>query len=112
MAGTASQVVAPVRALGRDDLERAGGKGANLGELIRIGMPVPDGFVVTTDAYAAVDVPARDRASYEHAELPAPLASAIADAYTMLSGGPWQCGPARRPKTCPAPRSPASRTPT
>jgi pyruvate,water dikinase len=37
--------------LGRDDLVRAGGKGTNLGELVRAGFPVPDGFVVTTAAY-------------------------------------------------------------
>jgi rifampicin phosphotransferase len=37
--------------LGRDDIDLAGGKGANLGELIRAGLPVPDGFVLTTDAY-------------------------------------------------------------
>jgi pyruvate,water dikinase len=30
---------------------RAGGKGANLSTLLRGGLPVPDGFVVTTDAY-------------------------------------------------------------
>jgi rifampicin phosphotransferase len=48
--------VAPLRAFGREDLARAGGKGANLGELARSAFPVPDGFVVTTDAYtAAVD---------------------------------------------------------
>lgn len=34
-----------------DDLELAGGKGANLGELIRSGFDVPAGFVLTTDAY-------------------------------------------------------------
>jgi phosphohistidine swiveling domain-containing protein len=39
--------------LGREDLEIAGGKGANLGELTRAGLPVPPGFVVTTDAYRA-----------------------------------------------------------
>ncbi|WP_275290851.1 CoA transferase [Amycolatopsis sp. La24] len=33
------------------DAETAGGKGANLGELISAGYPVPDGFVVTRDAY-------------------------------------------------------------
>lgn len=38
--------------VGRGDLEVAGGKGANLGEMIRARMPVPGGFVVTTDAYA------------------------------------------------------------
>ena len=37
--------------IGRDDLSLAGGKGANLGELSRAGLPVPPGFVVTTGAY-------------------------------------------------------------
>lgn len=44
--------VVPLPALGRDDLARAGGKAANLGELMRAGLPVPPGFCVTTDAYA------------------------------------------------------------
>ena len=35
----------------RSDLELAGGKGANLGELIRTGFGVPPGYVVTTAAY-------------------------------------------------------------
>jgi rifampicin phosphotransferase len=39
--------------LGRDDIDQAGGKGANLGELTRAGLPVPSGFVVVTDAYRA-----------------------------------------------------------
>ena len=30
---------------------RAGGKGANLGELVAAGLPVPPGFVITTAAY-------------------------------------------------------------
>jgi pyruvate,water dikinase len=34
-----------------DDVEIAGGKGANLGELTRAGLPVPRGFVVTAAAY-------------------------------------------------------------
>jgi pyruvate,water dikinase len=37
--------------LGRGDLDEAGGKGANLGELARAGFPVPPGFVLTTAAY-------------------------------------------------------------
>ncbi|MBD3942125.1 phosphoenolpyruvate synthase [Microbacterium sp. NEAU-LLC] len=80
-------MVAPLTDFGREDLARAGGKGANLGELIRAGMPVPDGFVVTTDAYAAIRVPDRDRASYERAELPAALERALADAYRALGEG-------------------------
>lgn len=39
--------------LRRGDLDLAGGKGANLGELLAAGLPVPDGFVLTTDAYRA-----------------------------------------------------------
>jgi rifampicin phosphotransferase len=37
--------------LGRDDVALAGGKGANLGELTRSGVPVPPGVVLTTTAY-------------------------------------------------------------
>lgn len=37
--------------IGRDDVEVAGGKGANLGELTHIGVKVPAGFVVLTSAY-------------------------------------------------------------
>jgi pyruvate,water dikinase len=33
------------------DVEHVGGKGANLGELTRAGLPVPPGFVLTADAY-------------------------------------------------------------
>jgi len=29
----------------------AGGKGANLGEMFRLGLPVPDGFVISSEAY-------------------------------------------------------------
>ncbi|MBV9921081.1 MAG: hypothetical protein JOY78_09570, partial [Pseudonocardia sp.] len=39
--------------LGRGDIAVAGGKGANLGELTRAGLPVPPGFVLTTAAYRA-----------------------------------------------------------
>ena len=37
--------------LTRADAAIAGGKGANLGEMTRAGLPVPPGFVVTADAY-------------------------------------------------------------
>ncbi len=45
--------VVELGALGAGDLARAGGKGANLGELTRAGFPVPPGFCVTTEAYRA-----------------------------------------------------------
>lgn len=35
----------------KDDIALVGGKGANLGEMIRSGFPVPDGFIVTSKAY-------------------------------------------------------------
>ena len=37
----------------KDDIARMGGKGANLGELSHVGLPVPPGFVVSTAAYDA-----------------------------------------------------------
>ncbi|MGI9254559.1 MAG: PEP/pyruvate-binding domain-containing protein, partial [Thermomicrobiales bacterium] len=37
--------------LTREDAAIAGGKGANLGEMVRAGLPVPPGFVVTAQAY-------------------------------------------------------------
>ncbi len=43
--------ITPLEQLGRDDLAWVGGKGANLGELVKAGFPVPKGFAVTTDAY-------------------------------------------------------------
>ncbi len=33
------------------DVDTCGGKGASLGEMLRAGLPVPDGFVITTDAF-------------------------------------------------------------
>jgi pyruvate,water dikinase len=37
--------------VGKDDIPSVGGKGANLGELKAAGIPVPNGFIVTADAY-------------------------------------------------------------
>ena len=39
--------------LSRADVPVAGGKGANLGELTRAGLPVPPGFVIGAPGYAA-----------------------------------------------------------
>src|SRR3954469_2946163 len=44
-------VVLRLRDLDAGSLSLAGGKAANLGELISGGFPVPEGFCVTTDAY-------------------------------------------------------------
>lgn len=37
--------------IGKDDINIAGGKGANLGELIQNKIPVPQGFIVTAETY-------------------------------------------------------------
>ncbi len=39
--------------LGMADAEEAGGKGANMGEMVAAGLPVPPGFVVLRDSYLA-----------------------------------------------------------
>ena len=39
------------RDLGKDDIPVAGGKGANIGELTNAGIPVPPGFVITSETY-------------------------------------------------------------
>jgi phosphohistidine swiveling domain-containing protein len=95
--------VLPLTAVGRDDLAAAGGKGANLGELVRAGFPVPDGVVITTEAYATVvehaglaaavataaaDDGAALRAAFAAVEIPDDLRSAILDAYALLGNGP------------------------
>ena len=48
---TQSPPVRPFTDLARADVDYAGGKGANLGELTRAGLPVPPGFVITAQAY-------------------------------------------------------------
>ncbi len=35
----------------KDDIPRVGGKGANLGEMIQAGIPIPNGFIVSSYAY-------------------------------------------------------------
>ena len=44
-------LVVPLATLRREQLALAGGKATNLGELLRAGLPAPDGFCVTTAAY-------------------------------------------------------------
>jgi pyruvate,water dikinase len=95
--------------LGRDDIEQAGGKGANLGELTRAGLPVPPGFVILTDAYrgyiaehqladkiVGLAGPTDDPAGYESAseqiralfaeEISDSLRAEIANEYAALGG--------------------------
>jgi len=47
----ASNYVISLDELGKHNVNVSGGKGANLGELIKIGISVPNGFVVTTSSF-------------------------------------------------------------
>ena len=51
MAADPRPLVVDLDRLDRSSVPVAGGKGANLGELVAAGFPVPPGFVVTADAY-------------------------------------------------------------
>ena len=103
--------IRPFSDLSTADVAYAGGKGANLGQLTRAGLPVPQGFVVGAPAYAAfrvqsgladrltellsgldVEDTAALRAAAEQArqavadsEMPAWLSEAIVSAYVDLS---------------------------
>jgi pyruvate,water dikinase len=58
VSAVATGFVRSIEDLSRSDVAWAGGKGANLGELTRAGLPVPAAFVVGAPAYAAfVDAP-------------------------------------------------------
>src|SRR6266540_567936 len=97
--------------LDRRSLAIAGGKATNLGELMRAGLPVPQGFCVTTAAYSLVaDAAGLDELVTELAEIrtedtgplahlarrirekllavdvPAPIGDAVAGAYRALAG--------------------------
>src|SRR5438309_1084523 len=89
-------LVRPLAALRATDVPIAGGKGANLGELLAAGFTVPDGFVLTTEAYdaaaraAGVDPrdPAGARARLLAAPVPDHVAAEAVGAYGALGGGP------------------------
>ncbi|RMB61220.1 PEP/pyruvate-binding domain-containing protein [Tessaracoccus antarcticus] len=71
----------------RDDLAIAGGKGANLGELLHAGFDVPHGFIVTTHAYRTAVGAARSVDDVRGAGLPSGVDAAIRQAYGSMSGG-------------------------
>jgi pyruvate,water dikinase len=48
---SAAPLVIALSDVGSNDVHLVGGKGANLGEMLGAGFPVPSGFVVTADAY-------------------------------------------------------------
>jgi rifampicin phosphotransferase len=79
--------------LRKDDIALAGGKGANLGELSRAGLPVPSGFVLTTAAYDAfvgsndIGDAIVELASVVRAEDPGAFEEAAARIHALFAGG-------------------------
>lgn len=71
------------------DLELAGGKGANLGELRGAGFNVADGFVVTTDAYrqAVADRHTPTGQRQHPISLPTQVRAEVLSAYGQLGAG-------------------------
>ncbi|NOJ78745.1 phosphoenolpyruvate synthase [Myxococcus xanthus] len=55
--------------LSRKDVALAGGKGANLGEMTRAGLPVPPGFVITAAAFQEAMAPVRAQLSHLWAQV-------------------------------------------
>ena len=112
--GGTTDLVAWFDDLSKQDVPHVGGKGANLGELTRAGLPVPPGFVITADAYlramevggaraalqevvAAADVDSPDsltaaadrlRSLVRSAGVPDDLRRAVLDAYARLGDQP------------------------
>ena len=63
-------LVVPLSDVGQESLPLVGGKGAQLGAMLRAALPVPDGFCVTTEAYRG--------------GMSGALKSAVVDAYRAL----------------------------
>jgi phosphohistidine swiveling domain-containing protein len=91
--GRFSDPVRPLRDVTARDGAIAGGKGANLGELLRAGLAVPEGFIVTTEAYRRVaseldaEDAARARARLAGTTIPDDVAAAVRAAYRALGAG-------------------------
>ena len=113
MSNQTTPLISWFRDIGINDRPSVGGKGASLGELIRAGIRVPNGFVVTTAAFwqflsvidqdntirAAIealppgDLPAIQNTSaeirkrIEQSPMPDAIRNAIGDAYRQLCAG-------------------------
>jgi rifampicin phosphotransferase len=108
-----TQLVVSLARFGRSDLALAGGKGANLGELLQVGFEVPPGFVITTSAYdlflqtnglqthisdmlslfkaedpaSVSQVSQRIRERIQHAPMPKQIIDEVLKMYHTLGGG-------------------------
>ena len=100
--------------VGKDDIPLVGGKGANLGEMAKASIPVPPGFIVTSQSYfdflkksnltdkirsllsnlnpddseKLQQIATQIKEMLNSADMPEDIASEIAQAYRKLGGGP------------------------
>ncbi len=100
--------------VGKDDIPQVGGKGANLGEMVKASIPVPPGFIVTSQSYfdflkksnltnkirsllsnlnsddseKLQQVATQIKEMLNSANMPEYVATEIAQAYRKLGGGP------------------------
>ena len=89
-----STVICWLEELDENHVGVAGGKGMNLGRLLRLGLPVPRGFVITTEAYRAFIAansladadPEELRLRIPAAPIPAGIIVPILAAYEQLGG--------------------------
>lgn len=107
------KLVLPLARIGADDVTLVGGKAANLGEMTRVGFPIPEGFCITTtcfqrfmaasaeqtDLYAALDdvtpldlerlkgTGFRVRQALSHVAVPQGVVNAIVDAWQSAGRG-------------------------
>ena len=88
-----AKLTLPLGDVDRTTLPIVGGKAANLGELMRAGLPIPDGFCVTTTAYELVTEgvsldPILEDLAHTHADDTSRLAELAAAARTALLAAP------------------------
>ena len=51
MSNKSNSYILKLNELSQEDINIVGAKAANLGELLRVGLPIPDGFALTTAAF-------------------------------------------------------------
>ena len=85
----------PLEAVSRSDVTRASSKAANLGELLRADHAVPDGFLLTTEAFGALVrqhgfAPDAAADAVAVAALSEAVAEALRQSIVSLDGTVWE----------------------
>jgi phosphoenolpyruvate synthase/pyruvate phosphate dikinase len=85
-----------LKEIGRGDAPTVGGKAAALGELLNAGFNVPDGFVLTTHAYAKIIQGLSDRidsrVTADAINDPADIESLASEVREWIESEPWPSG--------------------